>query len=88
MLKSWKTTLLGVVSLFVAAMATYMDASLAEAVKDPRVQIAVLTGLMGLLAKDWNTTGGSVGQPSTPRALDDANQRPSISNPPEQKGEK
>ncbi len=87
-LKSWKTTLLGVMSLFVAAMATYMDVTWAEAVKDPRVQQAVLVGLIGLLSKDWNVTGGDSGQPSTYKALDDANQHPSVSNPPEVKESK
>jgi len=36
----------------------------------------------GIVAKDANVTGGSVGQPSTPEALHAANQAPSIANPP------
>jgi hypothetical protein len=63
-------------SLFVAAMQSMNDANIAVAVKDPRVWTAVLIGLIGLLAKDGNVTGGTVGQPSTTKALADANQAP------------
>ena len=43
--------------------------------------IGGLAGL-GITAKQYNTTGGSVGQPSTPEALAIANQAPSTINPP------
>jgi len=36
----------------------------------------------GIVTKQYNVTGGSVGQPSTPQALADANQHPSVVNPP------
>lgn len=75
-LTSWKTTLLGVASLFVAAMQSYGDGTIAAALQDPRVQTAVLIGAIGLFAKDSNVTGGTVGQPSTPKALAAANQAP------------
>lgn len=37
---------------------------------------------LGITAKQYNTTGGTVGQPSTPEALKKANQAPSEANPP------
>lgn len=36
----------------------------------------------GVVTKQYNVTGGSVGQPSTAQALADANQHPSAVNPP------
>jgi len=39
---------------------------------------------LGITAKQYNTTGGTVGQPSTPEALDAANQAHSVANPPVQ----
>jgi len=36
----------------------------------------------GVTAKDYNVTGGTNGQPSTPAALVKANQAPSVVNPP------
>lgn len=63
---SWKTTLGGLLSLFVGAMASYNDASFNAAIHDFRVQMAVVVGIIGLLAKDSNVTGGT--KPSTPEA--------------------
>jgi hypothetical protein len=81
-LKSWKTTLGGIVSLFIAAMATYHDASWQTALHDPQVQMAVVVGVIAMFTKDSNVTGGTSGQPSTPTALAAANQAPSPVNPP------
>jgi len=36
----------------------------------------------GIVSKQFNVTGGEVGQPSTPEALAVANQAPSVINPP------
>jgi hypothetical protein len=79
---SWKTTLAGLISLFLGAMQAYSLHDWGAAIKDPRVQTAVLLGILGMLAKDSNVTGGTTGQPSTPKALADANQAPSPLNPP------
>jgi hypothetical protein len=38
----------------------------------------------GIVAKDYNVTGGTVGQPSTSVALAEANQATSTMNPPKQ----
>ena len=45
------------------------------------VQMGGLISL-GITAKQYNVTGGSIGQPSTHAALVDANQAPSQINPP------
>lgn len=42
---------------------------------------------LGITAKQYNVTGGQVGQPSTPDALEKANQAPNASNPPVPKSE-
>jgi hypothetical protein len=72
--KSWKTSLLGILSLFVSAWQGFHDPTMLAAIQDPKVQMAVLVGVIGLVAKDGNVTGGTSGQPSTPQALADANQ--------------
>lgn len=64
-----------------AALTTYHEPIL-QAVKDPAVQTFLVMGILGLLAKDFNVTGGTAGQPSSPQALMDANQHPSVANPP------
>ena len=79
---SWRTALVGVLSVFYAAMNAYGDGSLQMAIHDPKVQIAVLVALLGILAKDSQVTGGTTGQPSTPEAMKTANQQPSAEHPP------
>lgn len=74
--KNWKTTLTGVAGFFIAAMQTYNAPTFSAAAHDPRVQMAVIVGILGLIAKDHNVTGGDTGQPSTPQALKDANAAP------------
>lgn len=64
---SWKTSLGGILSLFVAAAQSYQDASPLAAAQDPRVQMAVLIGIIGFLAKDYNVAGGT--KPATPEAV-------------------
>lgn len=76
-IKSWKTTLIGIASLILGIIQTYNE-GWAMAIHDPKVQMAVLVGVLGMLAKDGNITGGSVGIPSTPEALAAANQAPAI----------
>jgi hypothetical protein len=75
---SWKTTALGAASLFLAAMQTYHDPTWSIALHDPQVQTTVALGILGLLAKDSNVTGGTKGTPSTPAALRAANQAPAV----------
>jgi hypothetical protein len=85
---NWKTSLMGLIS---AAAAFVLYAQSSHMVNFPTwatalagfVQIGGLAGL-GLTAKDFNTTGGTVGQPSTLEALTAANQQPHSTNPPKQ----
>lgn len=63
---SWKTTVLGLLSAFVAAMQTYNDGSITAGIQDPKVQMALLVALIGILSKDYNVTGGTVA--ATPEA--------------------
>ena len=83
---SWKTTLAGTASLLVAAMQTYNSPSIGAAVHDPRIQTAVLIGLLGLFAKDHDVSGGTVSQPSSPQVIADTTQAPVVevttTNPP------
>jgi hypothetical protein len=71
---SWKTSLAGVIALFVGAMQANNDGAIVMALKDPKVQLAMLIGIGLMLAKDSNVTGGTKGTPSTPEALAAANQ--------------
>jgi hypothetical protein len=77
---SWKTSLVGIISLVVAAWQGYQvtvaNGSLLMALEDPKVQMFILSGIGLLLAKDAGVTGGTRGVPSTPQALADANQAP------------
>jgi hypothetical protein len=79
---SWRTTLVGVAAAFYAAWNGFGDGSISMAIHDPRVQLAVFAAALGYLAKDSQVTGGTVGQPSTPKALDAANQAHSTTNVP------
>jgi hypothetical protein len=67
-MKSWKTTLGGVLLLFTGAMTTYQE-TWQVAIKDERVQTAVIVGIALMFAKDSNVHGGTVGQPSSPEAI-------------------
>ena len=80
-LVSWKSTLVGVAAILWAAIQGSNE-TFAVAIHDPSFQTKVLLGILGFVAKDFNTTGGTVGQPSTPAALQAANQAPSAANPP------
>jgi hypothetical protein len=65
-ISSWRTTLVGLISAFVAAWQGYNDASFSMAIRDPKVQTAVLVAIIGILAKDSNVTGGT--KAATPEA--------------------
>ncbi len=74
-IKSWKTSAAGLIALLVGAwQAQAAGMTLSQALHDPAVQLALITGIGLMLAKDTNVTGGTVGQPSSPQALRDANQ--------------
>lgn len=62
---SWKTTLVGIASLFVAGMQTYNE-GLQPALHDPKVWLFVLVGIGNMFAKDSNVTGGT--KAATPEA--------------------
>lgn len=84
-LASWKSSLIGLASVVLAVVSASQDATIGAMINDPKVQIALLVGILGLVAKDGNVTGGTVGQPSTPTAIIEANQAPSAINPPQSK---
>lgn len=73
---SWKTTLSGLIAIFIGAMQSYNDQTISAAIHDPKVQLAMIMGIGLMLAKDSNVTGGTKGQPSSQQALKDANQAP------------
>jgi hypothetical protein len=79
---SWKTALAGIISFLLAAYQGSHDLTISGAIHDPQFQTLVVVGLLGLLAKDFDVTGGTTGQPSTPAAMKEANQAPSVANPP------
>lgn len=78
--KSWMPTVSGLVS---SAMSFVITAQLLGWMTFPKPLIAValfaqIGGLasLGITAKQYNVTGGEIGQPSTPQALKDANAAP------------
>lgn len=83
MFTSWKSTVVGLAGVLLAVFSASQDPSIQAMVLDPKVQIALLLGVLGLVTKDSNVTGGTVGQPSTPEAIQASNVAPSASNPPE-----
>ena len=83
-LKSWKTTLFGILAALVGVAQGIKIHSWSMALRDPTVQLAIASAVIGVMAKDSNVTGGTVGQPSTPEALTAANQAPSPIAPPKQ----
>lgn len=83
---NWKTTLTAAIS---AAASFVLFAQFAHYTTFPPLVVGVaafaqIGGLtaFGIVAKDYNVTGGTVGQPSSAAALTAANQAPSIANPP------
>lgn len=52
------------------------------AIHDHSVQTTLIAAVLAWVVKQSNVTGGNSGQPSTPQALADANQHPSVVNPP------
>lgn len=80
---SWKSSLVGIIAVVLGVIqAASHNGDWLAAVKDHSVQLAIAVAVLGFVSKDSNVTGGSVGQPSTPTALDAANQAHSSANPP------
>jgi hypothetical protein len=82
--KNWKTTVSGLVGAG-AGLVLYLQMYIHEPAWLVGIaSFAAIGGFatIGLSAKDFNVTGGSVGQPSTSQALHDANQEPHADNPP------
>ncbi len=84
--KSWMPTLAGLIS---AGASFVLFAGLGGFVQFPRWAMAFALfaqsgalAAFGVVTKQFNVTGGNVGQPSTPEALHAANQAPSLVNPP------
>jgi len=51
-IKSYKTTLLGLAALTVAAIQDAHAASIMAGLHDPKVQLAILAGAIGILSRD------------------------------------
>jgi hypothetical protein len=81
-MNSWKSTLIGVVSAVIGVIQASSDHDWLVAIKDHNVQLMMVVAVLGFVSKDANVTGGTTGQPSTPKALHDANQAPSVTNQP------
>ncbi len=75
-IKNWKTTAFGAISLILGIVQASGDGNVGTILHDGKVQMAILVALLGFFAKDHNVTGGNVGVPSTPQALAEANQAP------------
>jgi hypothetical protein len=83
MVASWQTSLAGIAAIALGAYQGYMGhAGIVGAIHDPAVQTLFVLGVLGLLAKDHNLTGGTKGQPSAAHAMEDANQAPA--RPPDE----
>jgi len=77
MVASWQTTAAGLAAIALGAYQAYMGHDgISGAIHDPAVQTLFVLGVLGLVAKDHNLTGGTKGQPSAAHALEDANQAP------------
>jgi|HubBroStandDraft_2_1064218.scaffolds.fasta_scaffold478531_1 hypothetical protein len=74
--KSWKSTLVGLVAAIWAVVSGLEIHDWSAAVHDHGIQTKVMLAVLGFIVKDGNVTGGTVGQPSTPQALAEANQEP------------
>jgi hypothetical protein len=71
-IKNWKTTAFGVLSLALGIYQASHATSIMAAVQDPKVQSEFLVALIGFFAKDYNVTGGTVAQASTVQAVVDS----------------
>jgi len=80
--KSWKTTTVSLVSGLLVIIQGFKTPDLAVLIHDPAFQMKVLVLVLGLVSKDANVTGGTSGQPSTEKALIEANVAPSEVLPP------
>lgn len=63
LVKSWKTSLIGLTGLAYAAYNATMAATWGAAFHDPAFCLSILMGLQGLTSKDFDKTGGKVTQP-------------------------
>jgi hypothetical protein len=87
----WKMSYKTTISAAVSAVAQFvLFAQQLQYIHFPNWALALalfasLGGLaaFGVTAKDSNVTGGTIGQPSSPKALLIANQEPSVENPPQ-----
>lgn len=77
-IKSWRTGAAAFILVVVGIIQGAHQPSLKAALEDPSVQLSIISAAGLALAKDYNVTGGTVGQPSTPQALADANQAPAV----------
>ncbi len=56
-LANWKTSILGVLMVIIGIIQASKAPSIQAAFTDPQIQIALLAGVVGFLAKDSNKTG-------------------------------
>lgn len=81
--KNWAPMLIGVISTVMGVIqASTYGADWISALKDQKVEFAIILAILGFVSKQVNVTGGSVGQPSTQSALTDSNVEHSVVNPP------
>ncbi len=80
--KSWKSTLVGLVAAIWAVVSGLEIHDWSAALHDHGIQTKLMLAVLGFIVKDGNVTGGTSGQPSTPKALIEANVAPSEVAPP------
>lgn len=66
---SWKSSLVGLAGVVLTYLTARQDMDVSTVIHDPRFHMFLLISILGLVAKDSNTTGGSNPAPSTPEAL-------------------
>ena len=64
--RSWKSTMIGCISGALTIIAASHHASFVEALSDFQVQLGLLTGLVGLVGKDYNVSGPDMPKPQDP----------------------
>jgi hypothetical protein len=86
-MKSWKTTVTSIIS---AIGAFVLFSQFGGYYNFPKIVLGFAVFMQagglaafGIVAKDSNVTGGTVGQPSTPQALIQSNTAASKVNPPQ-----
>jgi len=83
--KSWKTSVVGLLSAVypvAQGFKAFQSGDYNALFHDPLFYGAMLLAINGWVSKDADVTGGTSGQPSSPKALIEANVAPSEVSPP------